>query len=98
MKTITTVALVAAIGLGAFLILKRGGIKAGGAVAGIVNGAARATGLPAYSASQDLYQASGNKGMTMRDQYEQYGAGRRVAEVYDQRGMTGLGMAGGYDK
>lgn len=90
MKTQTAIIGAALLGIGAYVFL-RGGIKGGGKVAGIVNGAARAVGVPAYSTSQTFYEISGNEGMSEAEQRAQYGAGRRVAEVYDSMGMSGPG-------
>ena len=90
MKTITTVALMAAVGVGVFLVAKSFNRYGGGRVASIVNGAARATGLPYLGSSfagYDNGRDEPNATMPIRNQREEYGAGRRVAEVYAAGGM-----------
>lgn len=85
-----TLVLIAAAGLGLFLVAKVAKQIAGSGPSSIVTGANRSTAVPVYDSTTLLAYDTNNAGMTLADQYAAYGAGRTVADVYGNSGYLGV--------
>lgn len=80
-----TLAIIAAAGLGLYVISKATGIKLWGGAAPTATGANRVAAV-----NTDLSNGGPNAGMTLADQYKEYAYGRAVANVYDDTGILGI--------